>query len=118
MHLKPVTRALSLSFICSFLVLLGSIVGAIFLGPITAPHDDVTSVEALLLMLMLASGPVWYVSLGILANRLGRNWLVWVGLSFLTAPIGPLITFPLMLGHIRAARHSEAVSASQVHRRA
>jgi len=31
------------------------------------------------------------VSLGKLATRLGRSWIVWVGLSLLTKPIGPIV---------------------------
>ena len=106
---KPITRALYLSFVWSFLVSTACWVGLIVLG--VAPprrHGSITSVEAILafviVILMLAASLVWYVSLGVLAHRLRRRWLVWVGLSFITSPIGPLIIFPLMLGHVRAAR--------------
>lgn len=34
---------------------------------------------------------VFWISLGTLAQRLGRSWIVWVGLTLLTKPIGPVV---------------------------
>jgi len=109
---KPISRALSLSFVWSFLVSVGSFIALMVIGATSAPHEGITTVEGLLVALMVLSGPVWYVSLGMLANRLGRRWLVWVGLSFITSPIGPFVIFPLMLGHMRAARQAAPASAA------
>jgi predicted branched-subunit amino acid permease len=103
MNPKQVTRPLYLSFVWSFSVSVACFVGLIILGAV-AQHEGVSPVEVLLVVLMIIAGPVWYVSLGMLAHRLGRRWLVWVGLSFITSPIGPLVIFPLMLGHVKAAR--------------
>ena len=110
---KPVTRLLSSSFVWSFTVSIICLVGFIILGVTEQQHEGTSSVAMFLLIIMVVAGLVWYVSLGILAHRLGRSWLVWVGLSFITSPIGPLVIFPLMLGHIRAARQTvSAPSAS------
>lgn len=106
MNGKPVTRLLSQTFTWSFLISVGCFLGMIVLGVTTPEHKGVTPVEAILLLLMVAAGWVWYITLGIIAHRLGRRWLVWTGLSIITAPIGPLIVYPLMLGHIKAARNS------------
>lgn len=110
MSRKPVTRALRLSFIWSFVVSVGAFVGLITVGTATAANSGITAIEGLLLLVMVAAGSVWYVSLGMLAHRLGRRWLVWVGLSFIFSPIAPLITFPLMLGYTRAAAQEGAVA--------
>lgn len=106
MSQKPITRTLVLSFIWSFAVSITSFVGLMILGVMEQQHEGISPIAMLLVILMVASGPVWYTSLGMLANRLGRRWLVWVGLSFITSPIGPLVIFPLMLGHIKAARQA------------
>lgn len=107
MNRKPVTRALSQTFIWSFAVTVGSFVALIVLGATMAPHSGIAPVEGVLLLFMVVAGWAWYISLGIVAHRLGRRWLVWTGISFITAPIGPLIAFPLMLSHIKAARHTQ-----------
>lgn len=111
MDRKPITRTLTLSFICSFLVGVGAVVAGIAYAVIAnPPAKDLTPTQWFLVMLMVAAGPVWYVSLGMLAHRLGRSWLVWVGLSFIFSPIAPLIIFPLMLSHARAAAQQAAVA--------
>lgn len=104
MSQKPITRTLTSSFVWSFTVSIAGFVGLMILGVIEQKHDGISPVAMLLVILMVVAGSVWYISLGTLANRLGRRWLVWVGLSFITSPIGPLVIFPLMLGHIKAAR--------------
>lgn len=73
-------------------------------GLFTAKHDGVRPLEAGLLIVMIAAGPIWYVSLGIIAHGLGRRWLAWTGLSLITSPIGPLVIYPLMCRHIRKGR--------------
>ncbi|MCD6390172.1 MAG: hypothetical protein J7L69_12235 [Desulfobulbaceae bacterium] len=109
MNQKPVTRFLSLIFVWSFLVSVGGFVGLIILGVMAPPHEGISAIEELFVVLMVVAGPLWHVSLGMLAHRLGRRWLVWVGLSFITSPIGPLIIFPLMLGHMKVARQNTPV---------
>ena len=47
------------------------------------------------LLAIVASGLVFLVCLGMLAARLGRNWILWVVLTMLT-PFGPFIAYFLM----------------------
>ena len=108
MNRKPVTRALAQSFIWSFIISVGCFVGMVVIGATTSRQPGITPAEGLLLLLMVAAGLGWYITLGMIASRLGRRWLVWTGVSFITAPIGPLVVFPLMLGHIKAAGASSA----------
>lgn len=49
--------------------------------------------ESILISAFLISGLVFYVSLGMLAKRLGRSWIVWIGLTFITKPIGPFVAY-------------------------
>jgi len=106
MSQSPITHTLSMAFAWSFWVSIASYVGFVILVVTEQQHEGISPVAVLLLILMVVAGPVWYISLGMLAKRLGRRWLVWVGLSFLTAPIGPLVTFPLMRRHIKAAQQT------------
>ena len=115
MNEKPITRLLSQTFTGSFLISVGCFVGMIVLGVTTTEHTDITPVEAILLLLMVVAGWAWYITLGIIAHRLGRRWLVWTGLSFITTPIGPLIVYPLMLSHIKAARDTQVETVAQHH---
>ena len=112
MNEKPITRVLSQTFTGSFLILVGCFAGMIVFGATTPEHTGITPVEAVLLLVMVAAGWAWYITLGIIAHRLGRRWLVWTGLSFITTPIGPLIVYPLMLSHIQAARDTYAETAA------
>jgi hypothetical protein len=109
MSQKPITRSLVLSFVWSFSVSVASFFGLMIFGAMRQQHEGITPVAMLLVVLMVISGPVWYASLGILANRVGRSW---VGLSFITSPIGPLVIFPLMLGHIKAARQATVLPST------
>ena len=58
-----------------------------------------------LFYLMLFGALVFYVALGMLARRLGKSPIVWVGLTVITTPIGPLVALPWML--ILASRHQK-----------
>jgi len=46
-----------------------------------------------LLIVMLLTSLLFYINLGILAKKMGRSWIVWVGLTFITKPIGPIVSF-------------------------
>ena len=37
--------------------------------------------------------PLFYISLGILAARLGKSWIVWVGLTIIAKPIGTIVAY-------------------------
>jgi hypothetical protein len=36
---------------------------------------------------------MFYISLGQLAARMGKSWITWVGLSFITSPVGPIVAY-------------------------
>lgn len=44
----------------------------------------------------IVSGFAFYLALGVLASRLGRSWIVWVGMSMITNPIGPIVAYVRM----------------------
>ncbi len=50
----------------------------------------------ILSLLMPISGFLYYISLGILAHKNNKSFIVWVGLSMLTSPIGFIVSFLLM----------------------
>jgi hypothetical protein len=109
---KPVTRPLAQAFTWSFLISLGSFIGIIAYGALGPTHEGIAPAEALLLFLMVVAGFAWYITLGMIAHRLGRRWLVWIGISFITAPIGPLVVYPLMLSHIKAAHGTQSTTSA------
>jgi hypothetical protein len=51
----------------------------------------------------IVAGLVFLVCLGMLAARLGRNWILWVVLTILTPPFGPLIAYFMMRKAVRDA---------------
>jgi hypothetical protein len=53
------------------------------------------------LCVLIAAGPVFYVTLGMLAARLGYSWITWVGLAFITAPVGPFVAWGMMSQRVR-----------------
>ena len=103
-----VTRPLAQAFTWSFLVYIGSFIGIIAYGTLGPTHEGIAPAEVLLLFLMVPAGFAWYITLGMIAHRLGRRWLVWTGLSFVTAPFGPLVVYPLMLSHIKPAHGAQS----------
>jgi len=108
MNDKFVTPSLARIFTLSFVVMVGSIVGLVVLG-LSAPEPMiVTPVTGVLLVLFIVAACSWYITLGVIASRLNRPWLAWVGLSLATAPLGPLVAYPLMLGHVKTALTSQA----------
>ena len=46
-----------------------------------------------LVLVWLVSGLGFYVYLVKLARRLGRSWIIWAGLAFITSPIGPFVAY-------------------------
>ena len=104
MSQNPISSKLFLSFVWSFAISIASAIGLMILFIMQQPSPDAGPIYFLLVILIYAAGLVWHISLGLLANRLGRRWWVWVGLSFLTLPIGPLVIFWLMRKDIKAAQ--------------
>ena len=113
MNQKPVTRLLSFIFELSFVINIGCFIGLIFLGASATEQQSMSQIETLLIILMVIAGPVWYVTLGMIAHRLGRRWLVWVGLAFIL-PFASLVIVPLMLHHIKVARESATASTVSI----
>ena len=100
---KPITLFLSQTFTWSFVISIGCFVG-MFVLPTTSEQTDFSLAVVILLLLSVVAGWTWNITLGIIAHRLGRRWLVWVGLSIIGSPIAPFIVYTLMLSHIKAAR--------------
>jgi hypothetical protein len=106
MTTKPITNALSLTFDCGFGLWLGAFLGIIAISLGVPKSQFFDALVFALLVILIVAGPVWIISLGMIAHRLGRRWLVWVGLSIITSPFGPLFIYLVMRGHINAARKS------------
>jgi hypothetical protein len=103
LNTATISRQLDRAFRWSFYISVGSFIALVIEGLVTASHHGITIIEAILVLLMIAAAPVWYVTLGMVAYRLGRRWPVWTGLSFITSPIGPFVIYPLMRSHMKAA---------------
>jgi hypothetical protein len=57
---------------------------------------------AAFLFTIVAAGIVFLVCLGVLASRLGKSWVLWVGMTVIT-PFGPFIAYFLMRKLVRKA---------------
>jgi hypothetical protein len=106
---KPITGPLLYAFHLTFLTVIVGFVGfvvAVLAAPTHQPvHPGITLV---LVGLATVAGWTWVVLLGVIAHRLGRSWVIWVGLSIITSPVGPLVAYVLMLGHISSAKAANA----------
>ena len=87
---------LSTSFVTSIVALFGWLALALIQS-----KNDVLIV--LVLVALVVAGTVYFVSLGILAKRTGGNWVVWVGLSILSFPLGPVVAYFLMWRRINTS---------------
>jgi hypothetical protein len=76
----------------SFIVALANIVILIIVAE-GNPTRSISPFEGILILTMIASGLAFYVSLGVLAKRMGGSWIVWVGLTFITNPVGPFVAY-------------------------
>lgn len=76
----------------SFVVTITSIVMLVMLAG-GEQTKGISPLEGIVILAMVLSGLTFYVSLGMLAKRLGRGWIVWVGLTFITKPIGPFVAY-------------------------
>jgi hypothetical protein len=65
--------------------------------------DAVPALHAAALSVLATSGLAYYVVLGMLADHLGRNWIVWVGLTLITKPVGPFIAYLMMRDRVKYA---------------
>lgn len=91
-------RALNASFALS----VASFAALMILGsPIEA---GLTPLDGTCLAVMIVAGLSYYVSLSIVAHRLNLSVITWVGLAFITAPIGPIIAYLMIQGRVSKAR--------------
>ena len=89
-YVRPM-KALTASYIgqwCAFAL--------IYIAGTTDKSLHIPGVDALAAMLLVVSSIAYYISLGILAKRSGRSWIVWVGLTILINPIGWIVAYFMM----------------------
>ena len=55
---------------------------------------------------LACSALVFYVSLGVLASRMGKSWVIWVSGTFLTTPVGIIFSYWGMKNRLRTLRES------------
>jgi len=96
----------------SVIVSIGCYLILIIIGVI-APSKEITPLEVILILLSVAAGLTFYISIGTLAAQIGRSWIIWVGLPIITAPIGPIIAFFWMRN---LAKKAKILPTSGVHR--
>ena len=87
-----------LAMVLGFVAALGSIMVLYQRGSAAGGAGvEADTIYWVLFYTMLLGALVFYVALGMLARRLGKNPIVWVGLTVITTPIGPLVALPWML---------------------
>ena len=97
-ELKSLMQILTWSFVtavtsCALLVVLG-----ILIAPASGePSKEPSLLEGICLsvggLVVYVTGLSFYICLGILAKRLSRSWIVWVGLTIITTPIGQFVAY-------------------------
>jgi len=98
-------------FIWSFVISIVSTVGFFIVATKFATPNAPLDVVTMLLVLAIAiSGIAYYGSLGVLAHRIGRSAIVWVGLTFILSPIGALVAFPWMLNLVGEHERRSGIS--------
>jgi hypothetical protein len=68
----------------------GSIVALLIL---TVSPKEANGFALVIVAVLMAFGIGFYVALGVLANRLDRSWITWIGLTVITNPIGPFVAY-------------------------
>jgi hypothetical protein len=93
-------------------ILTSSLVGslaslAIAIAPAKLENSSgISPIEAIVSLVLAASGLAFYVSLGMLATYFGRSWIVWVGLTGITHPIGPIVAYFMMRDRVKHSPQS------------
>ncbi|APG25959.1 hypothetical protein [Syntrophotalea acetylenica] len=68
---------------------------------------EILTVAAIVLWLIIfIMGILFIFSLGGLAGDLNRSGIVWIGLSIITAPIGPIVAFSMMRNIVNTEIHN------------
>ena len=76
----------------SFIAGVSGFVALMVAGTVSLEEGMSPFIIICVLAMVSASFP-FYICLGILAKRMGRSWITWVGLTFITKPIGPLVAY-------------------------
>lgn len=87
----------------SFVVGVSGFVSLVVIG-IIAPSKSLTPLEIVCLLAIVSGSIPFYICLGVLAKRLGRSWVTWVGLTVITKPIGPFVAYFKMRNLVNANR--------------
>ncbi len=69
-----------------------------FVLPVTGLITKIIKPENTIFMLLMILGIIlFYIILGVLAVKKNRSAISWVGLSIITSPIGPIVSYFIML---------------------
>lgn len=66
---------------------------ALMVFGVVAPSKGLSPLEIVCVLAMVSASIPFYICLGTLAKRMGRSWITWVGLTFITKPIGPFVAY-------------------------
>jgi hypothetical protein len=104
---KPVTPLLSKILTWSFIVCLVSLIGIIIAWTVRPEGRGLTSLTVILISLRTVAEVAFLITIGVIAHRLGRRWIVWAGFSFALGPIGLVVAYLIMNGYIKEARNRQ-----------
>jgi hypothetical protein len=95
----------------TFAVLIVGLIALVALGTMMGDDQPQPSpvVQLLLFALIVAwaaNGFAFWVALGVLAKRLHRSPIIWIGAAFLTNPVGPFVAYFMMRGNVKEALRS------------
>jgi hypothetical protein len=63
--------------------------------------DSIGGVLASLFVVLNVASWSFLISLGVLASRTGRSWILWAGLTFITGPLGTILSYFAMSNRIK-----------------
>lgn len=99
--LRYLDGSFAVTVISTILLLSGSLKG------LTEQGEGLGALVLVFVVVWLA-GVAFWISLGTLARRLGRSVIIWVGLTFITSPIGPVVSYFWMRSLAKNAIHQRA----------
>ena len=85
----------------SFLVSIAATILVVMTG--SEPAELPSGGYMLSFLVLILSGWTFWISLGVLASRLGRSPIIWVGVPFITSPIGPIVAYFMMRSRVQSA---------------
>jgi len=95
----------------SFGILVLSAIAFVYVAQLGDKPEAAQTLSALLVLSIFASWIAFYVFLANLAIRLKRSVVVWVGLTFLTQPLGPIYAFTRMSDLVQQALRANRASS-------